>query len=510
MEAKVDLFDSYEWAIVRMATCIPAASASAEALLVFASLEFVHAGRPRPDSTPLDGKHVPPYVEATSGLRVYFRRVGMKAADALNWYVEASKKRPTVPVPVDPAERGRFDGGPLRGANVVEEPRWPRLAFPVPDQSLFGGVLRAYPTPFLGPGAVPARIHRLMAYADPDLEALADDRQICDWLATRVHFRIEKYRELLGSLVLVAPDPQVEKVSQYFVRDAEKNEKLVTHVQARPHQKLEDLHLTIMEERFGAISTFRQINVPSNGLVITEGPAEIRASGYLLGHAERGLIDFQTPTPFVRTVSFTMGVTSRVVKLKTRDSKKKDAGTRDYDIYEEGPAIDSVVGDATPQLDPYARFWEAAAERNASGQAQKSDQRWINDPSEARLFLRGLIGGAREEIFVADCFFGGEELGTYLHFARRLGVSIRILTSREAFKSERSEAIQQMRTSITSFQDRGFKNIDVRIMRNADGGPLLHDRFLVVDGAVWLTGNSLNAIGQREGLVIKLPDPAQA
>ncbi|MFM2462014.1 hypothetical protein, partial [Klebsiella pneumoniae] len=45
------------------------------------------------------------------------------------------------------------------------------------------------------------------------------------------------------------------------------------------------------------------------------------------------------------------------------------------------------------------------------------------------------------------------------------------------------------------------------VMENSGGMPLLHDRFLAVDGAAWFTGNSLNAIGQRESLVIKLPDP---
>jgi hypothetical protein len=507
-EAEAELFTAYEWAIVRLTTCMPTSAAPNPPLLVFASLEFVHSGRPQPDSTPLDRKGIPPHIEGTSGLPVYFRRVGMKSSEALSWYREASEGKLTIPVPADPAERGSFDGKPLSGPPVVEEPRWPRLAFPVPDQSLFGGVLRAYPTPFLGPGAAPARIHRLMASADPYLDSLADDLRACDWLAPRLHFRIEEYRELLGSLVLVAPDPQVEKVSQYFVRDAEKNERLVTQVQARPGQKLDRLRLTILEERFGAISTFRQLDVPSDGIVVTEGPAEIRASGYLLGHPERGLIDFQTPTPFIRTIGFRMEVASRMVKFQTRDSKKKNAEIKEHQITEPMPPIDSLVGDTAPQPDPYARFWQAAAQRNVSNQARSSDQRWIDDPVEGRKFIRGLIGGARQDVLVADCFFGGEELGGYLHFVRRQGVNIKVLTSREAFKPDRAAAEQQMKASIASFEQRGFKNVSVRVMGNSDGMPLLHDRFLAVDGAVWFTGNSLNAIGQRESLVIKLPDPA--
>jgi hypothetical protein len=49
-------------------------------------------------------------------------------------------------------------------------------------------------------------------------------------------------------------------------------------------------------------------------------------------------------------------------------------------------------------------------------------------------------------------------------------------------------------------------DVQVRFMRNQDGDPILHDRFLAVDGAVWFSGNSLNAIGQRESMIIKLPD----
>ena len=35
----------------------------------------------------------------------------------------------------------------------------------------------------------------------------------------------------------------------------------------------------------------------------------------------------------------------------------------------------------------------------------------------------------------------------------------------------------------------------------------VHDRFLVIDGEVWLSGNSLSTLGQRAGMIVKLPDP---
>jgi hypothetical protein len=42
------------------------------------------------------------------------------------------------------------------------------------------------------------------------------------------------------------------------------------------------------------------------------------------------------------------------------------------------------------------------------------------------------------------------------------------------------------------------------------GTPAVHDRFLVIDDQVWLTGNSLNSIGERAGMMISLPEPSVA
>jgi hypothetical protein len=259
-ETEAFIFDRYEFAI-RLATC----------------------HRPRPDSTPLDSNGVPLHLtSASSGLTAYFRRIGMKAADALHWYREAASGTLTLPIPDNPSERGRFDGSPLHSAPLIDEPPWPQLAFPISDQSFFGSGQIIYPVPFIGPGAQPARIHRLMSAADSNLEALSRDPSLCDWLARQIHFRIDDYLELLGSIVLVAPDPEVAKVQQYLTRDTARKEQLATVIHARGGKTLEGLLLTVFEERFGAISTFEQRTVPADGHVVTKPPGEIRASGYML------------------------------------------------------------------------------------------------------------------------------------------------------------------------------------------------------------------------------------
>ena len=231
IESETALLAGYEWAIVRLATCLPDDKKDQPPLLAFASLEFVHKDRPQPDSTPLDKNDIPPYTRSDrySGSKVYFRRVAMRAAEALTWYRKAAAGDLAAPLAAEHSDRGRHDGGRLRAPPLLEEPPWPQLAFPISDQSLFGGDAY-FPAPFVGPGAAQPRIHRLMAAADPDLDALARDLTVCDWLASRVHFRIDEYPELLGSITLIAPDPQVRSVKQYFTRDKLGKERFVTQL----------------------------------------------------------------------------------------------------------------------------------------------------------------------------------------------------------------------------------------------------------------------------------------
>ena len=213
-ENETAFFACYDWAIIRVVTGLPVSGDSNPPLLVFASVELVHSDRPRPDSTRLDERGIPPHTRGhgPSGVRVYYRRVALAAADALQWYRYVANGTRIVPIPSAPEERGRYDGSPLRGPALIDEPPWPKLAFPMVDSSLFAGSNATYPVPFLGPGAAPARIHRLMAAADPDLELLSHDPVACKWLAPRIYFRIDDYPELLGAAVLIAPDPQVAGV----------------------------------------------------------------------------------------------------------------------------------------------------------------------------------------------------------------------------------------------------------------------------------------------------------
>jgi len=125
--------------------------------------------------------------------------------------------------------------------------------------------------------------------------------------------------------------------------------------------------------------------------------------------------------------------------------------------------------------------------------------------------VRQKIGNARNDVLIVDPYFAGRELLAFGHAIRRPDVQLRILTSVLAFNGK-SNGSQNIVTGLKLFAilNETFKDYstkpDIRVLT---GTPDIHDRFLVIDGNAWLTGNSLNTIGERASMIVRLADPSQ-
>ena len=69
-----------------------------------------------------------------------------------------------------------------------------------------------------------------------------------------------------------------------------------------------------------------------------------------------------------------------------------------------------------------------------------------------------------------------------------------------------TEKMNLFKREVERVKDGGNRNIDVRVLCGK-ASPILHDRFLVIDKQVWFLGNSLNMLGKRASMIIKLPNP---
>lgn len=499
--------DAYHSAIVRIATARTSVKSTPSELL-FASVELIAASRPVPDSMPVNDKGIPQtYRAKNSGISIAFRRVAMTAKAAVNWYRNL-KHSPTLPEPLNDSDRGNYDGGPIVTATLLDEPCWPSLSTPIADPSLYGSSDDSYPTPFIGPGAYPARIHRQFSRKTELLNSVIADLDLCTWLGRRIHFDIQLYEELLGGAVLVVPDPDVRRVQSFMARDSNGNERLVGSVQSHRGRNLTGLQLTLFEERFGAMHLFRTFDVDES-MMIVESNNQLELTGQTLSHVERGLVEQQKALPFLRSINFNMEVVDRQVQIETLNGRRKNSQKETHRISEVSQVSNSIVGfedDYTNPPDINSRFYEASEKRRTRRVADQQDLQWFDNREIAVKFIREKFGKARRDVMVVDPYADAKDLFDFGHFITNRSINLRLLTSRLPF-NDKEEINDSFKGVLRTFAERDVEVPDVRVLRGAKNPPI-HDRFLVIDDNVWLSGNSLNTIGERASVMVKLPNLA--
>lgn len=525
--------NAYDWAVVRLITHFAAGSKAPR--LLFGTVSLLSKDRPRPTS--VTGLETCKLRSGRDG-KLFFRRTALSAIDAINWYRSDAETRFVTPVPslageVDP----KLDGVPLALTELADDPHWPSLGLPVAADWDLGGP--GNPAPFIGSGSAPARIHRRFGSADK-FESVLQDANAIEFVKRRLHIDVLAYREYLGSLTLIAPDPIIKTIRNFIAEDKTgRGEDLVFRFVPRPGQTLAGLQLTVIEKRANLLSRFETTPIPSDGLVVLRSQLPIQASGYVVTHPTHGVIADQPPLPFIRTINMNVGVASRRVKVKAPMSETHKSADASYEVVESSHEVLSTHGLAAP-MTTVARVFESEARRSRQAFARSLGQTWFEDGQrEAALsFIRTRIGRGRTQVIIADPYFGANQIMQFVHAIRDIKVDIFVLTSRLAFEAsadgDDSELTQQETgTSDTSasssdvppahskeskilrrlheFQDaletlerRGVPNARVGVL--AGRNPPLHDRFLAVDDDVWFLGNSLNALGDRASLILKVPD----
>ena len=279
---------------------------------------------------------------------------------------------------------------------------------------------------------------------------------------------------------------------------------------ARQGQRLDGLRLEVVNERLRGRMEPLVHEFGSDAIAILEFPAEINREGQSITHPEHGLLDWHEPLPILRTVHTRMGLVTRRKTVQVPAAGRKRPAY-EYDVNEVGSEEESVVGDAVDAAAVISRLTDAEHRRALRQAAHDYDQRWFyRSRDEADHYLRERIGRARETVLIVDPWFAGRELLAFGHAIRSPDVELRILTSvqglkRDALGDSSVDSGRKLLRIVNETFDDYPRKPQIRILT---GNPApIHDRFLVVDGAAWLSGNSLNTLGERAGMIVKLPDP---
>jgi hypothetical protein len=506
--------NDFQWAVIRLATV--QTSRGEAGRLLFATVTLLSPERPPPARMDkVDRRNL-----GKIGMTVFFRRVVLSAQAAIDWYRILGSPDSKTPIPSRPEDiEADKDGIALSAPDLVDHPSWPILGLPV-GENLFVETFsrKSNPAPFIG--SVPARVHRRFGRNDGFETLLANDEALA-FLARRLHVDLKDYSEYLGSAALVVPDPIVQRVDNFMIpADGERGERIFYRFVPRPGKALDGLKLAMFDEDAQLLSNFETWEMPADGILDVEKGACHGTYGYVVTHPVHGVLLYHPPTGFLRQLNLKMGIVTQDRKVRVPRNESLSSGQIEYRVHRTQDGPDSVIGDepSTPSMN--VRVGAAARNREKKANAAHYDQRWFGNGSrdEAMAFVRARVGRARNRIMVADPYFGVLQVPQYLLALSRDTVNVKVLTSRLAFEGgcvpegdeeapsmPKIEKLEKFGEEIERVRNSGNSAVEVMVLPGKS--PVLHDRFLIVDNEVWFLGNSLNTLGERASMIIKLPDP---
>lgn len=518
--------DLYVGAVIRMATLQKQRGQAGR--LLFSTVTLLPRGRPLPP--PMEG---PPHRCAVgkTGETVFFRRVLLTTQEAIDWYRSLGSGEDTTPIPSTSGERDiRYDGIKMETSSLDDSPVWPYFGLPMGEGMFAYNLGRSHPAPFIGNS--PARIHRRLSSQEGFDIMLADDEAVA-FVSRRLHIDLRLYREYLGSVVLVAPDPVLKQIDHFMIpASADRGERIFYRFIPRVGASLAGLKLITFDEQDHLLTDFSTYDIPADGILDVDKGDCIGAYGYAVTHPGHGVLAYSPPYPFLRQIGFNInpvlggGITVSVPTGESANSPRMEyqAAQRSSPL-----ATQSLIGEEARIPNVSGRIATAAAHREKIASAKQYGQLWFSDGSrvQAMRFIIGELKRAKTRVLIADPYLAGLQLGQFLYAVNPETVSVTLLTSGQAFKTMKQNSStgkfwrcikekfgfhsrKQEPSKIDDFSQRVTqleKDTNVIAKTYVLQSAFLHDRFLVIDDVVWFLGNSLNTLGEKASLIVKLPNP---
>lgn len=504
--------DDFQWAVVRLATLN---KRNEKGRLLFATVTLLSPDR----SPPTKMVKIEKFPLGKSGITVVFRRTVLKAKDAVEWYRSLDNDEPKTPIPSRQEDfEEEYDGiASFSISTLIDDPLWPNLGLPMGEGLLSQPLGRSNPAPFIG--SVPAKVHRRFGNAEGFEPLLTNDAALA-FIARRLHINLKNYPEYLGSVALVVPDPIIKQIDSFLIPASEgRGERIFYRFVARSGKNLAGLKITMFDVQSYLLSNFETRDVPTDGILEIDKGSCVGTYGYIVTHPVHGVLVYHPPSGFVRMIHSTMNIVNQVRKVSVPISESSRSAQTEYSIHRTQRYSNSMIGDEPPP-NVNVRVGTATKQREKAANAALYDQHWFGDGKreEAMAFVHERVSQARDSIMVADPYFGILQIPQYLLAITSDTVKIKILTSKLAFEggcspenSQESKATTRVRelkrfsNAIEQLKKEGNADVEVRVLLG--NSPALHDRFLVVDDKIWFLGNSLNMLGERASMIIKLPNP---
>ena len=311
----------------------------------------------------------------------------------------------------------------------------------------------------------------------------------------------------------------------------------------------------------------------NNGLIILPHTNPYQSHGYFLLHDDLGCLEMRQPTSYLRQANIRMSMHTEKISISTRQSESKNAKNYTQEISLAEKVSEHAVGELTPdeiydRVVKARQERQLMIEKIESGQVWFSRDE-SDDRKKAIDLIKEITLQARERVWFFDPYFGDLQITQFAVIPSLNDVPTEIITSRQVFVNEKSSKVNKNKsnfdfislknllfsyippsleknwlikttkyyiltffnikwdTKFDNYQDRKItaqSMLDelnhVKSQSRKDNLPLecyvldsnnipLHDRFLVVDDAVWFIGHSFNQLGLQNSFMIRVPAPQE-
>ena len=494
-----DLIKDYEEALLHIAWIV-LPEKQAKRRLVFGLLELYPQGVP---TIP-----IPEQEKKFKGFRLYYKRVKLPNVKSAIELYRKIKDANSIPVTIEDFCNEKFDLLDNIFCNQLQDVEiWPH--FVVSNRF---DKRNNQDNPFIADIWGNARTHLLMPEElDSTVYNYIVNENVGRWLEKYMGWNIVFYPELVGSVVLVLPNPYYSDIKIRLIHGSldesqnYSNERIKLEFVPRHNANLDQLKVIPFEKTHFGISAELECSIKDNDCVIPSIGNECNEFGCLIKDNDGLLLDYREFHDFIRNAKVNFDIAGVIRKIYHPVTNEI------IEITSYDKAIPINIGEEESPLGN--RLTEAEIKRYRMQRVKDSGVRiFYNEHEAAKKYIIEQLSSARNSVTIIDPYAATTELFSYVMTIPNNYVSITLITSK-MYLNEKSPIShscslgEELRQISTEYKKR--TGVDIKILVMTGKMPAVHDRFLIIDDEAWLCGGSLNEIGNRMSCVIKLPDSSE-
>lgn len=420
------------------------------------------------------------------GGKLLLQRWHVSVREGIQWYRACAGGSMAVP--------GKSPSKPtfVHLGQFGDDPPWPH--FVVEVEKFWPG------SEFWGDRPGGSRWHRQLSLVPVDITngwETSDFEKARNFFMSEIHLDLLSRSVMLGSCHLRLPNPVFRDLQQ---RTGSDGRSVTFDLDLYPGQFPDELDLIFWNQRsWGATSVRRMTLQPGiNVLRVPEGVGQV---AHAVSCKKRGLLDQSEPAWFLSEIRGTVNIIS--------EHRRVETARGGYTVGVSGESLSIQVGAPRP-VGALTRLATDEGQQQRQKAWAETEFRWFDKDSIAGTqAIRDIIQSASKSVDLLDPYFGRNDLLEFALSTTRHGLRFRVLTSHDFCTSgedlnlriERGDALNKTLNSVRAQDPR--LHIEIKVMPGQKSP--VHDRFLIVDGTVWVLGASLNEFGSRGSLLMKLP-----